>query len=181
MLETNPQASRSSWKGEQKQRLRLSTADKVSQPDTPPEALVETLSILSILISRFPSNLSNASLNPPPLTVLAPLLQHARPVVRKKAIATLAQFVPISKPELFSNLLKTYVTPSLAPGANVGDQRTTVQLIAAVARYSPLQISSVLGEIAPGILKAIQKDDDELREGCLQVIERRESTHVSDC
>jgi len=44
-----------------------------------------------------------------------------------------------------------------------------VQLIAAVARHSPSQIAPVLDQIVPGILHAIEKDDDELREGSLQV------------
>lgn len=90
-------------------------------------------------------------------------------MVRKRAIVTLSQFIPISQEGLFSELLTAHVFPFLAPGANIDKQRTTVQLIAAVARNSPLAISSVLPEIVPGILKAIQRDDDELREGSLQV------------
>ncbi|TFK38693.1 TIP120-domain-containing protein [Crucibulum laeve] len=144
---------------------------QIQSPDTPPEALVETLSILSILISRFPSHLSSATLDPQPLVVLAPLLSHQRPVVRKRAIITLSQFIPISQPELFAQLLKTNVIPNLAPNASVDKQRTTAQLVAAVARHSPQQIAPSLGEIVPGILKAIQKDDEELREGCLQALE----------
>ena len=48
-------------------------------------------------------------------------------------------------------------------------QRTTVHLVAAVVRQSPISITGVLGDLVPGILTAVQKDDDELREGCLQV------------
>lgn len=46
-----------------------------------------------------------------------------------------------------------------------------MQLVAAVARNSPLQISPALDKIVPGILDAIQKDDEELREGSLQALE----------
>ncbi|KAG7090596.1 hypothetical protein E1B28_009701 [Marasmius oreades] len=144
---------------------------QAEKSDTPPEALVETLSILSILISRFPQNLSSATFSPPPLVVLAPLLSHSRPVVRKRAIVTLSQFIPISQPGLFNELLKSSVLPHLAANANIEKQRTTVQLIAAVARHSPSQIAQSLGEIVPPITKAIQRDDDELREGCLQALE----------
>ena len=129
------------------------------------------MSILSILISRFPNNLANATFSPPPLTALAPLLDHQRPVVRKRAIITLSQFIPISQAALFTELLKTKVLPNLAPSASLEKQRTTVQLIAAVARHSPTQIAPVLSDIVPGILKAIQKDDEELREGSLQALE----------
>ncbi|KAF7296627.1 Cullin-associated nedd8-dissociated protein 1 [Mycena chlorophos] len=144
---------------------------QISNPSTPPEALVETLAILSILISRFPAHLSSATLTPPPLAVLPPLLTHARPVVRKRAIVTLAQFVPISQPQLFSDLLSKHVFPFLAPNANLDKQRTTVQLVAAVARTAPTQIAPMLGDIVPGVVKAVQRDDDELREGSLQALE----------
>lgn len=59
--------------------------------------------------------------------------------------------------------------PSLAPSASVEKQRTTVNLVAAVVRQSASQIAPVLGDVVPGILKAVQRDDDELREGSLQV------------
>ncbi|KAJ3832369.1 armadillo-type protein [Lentinula raphanica] len=144
---------------------------QIQSSDTPPEALVESLAILSILISRFPTHLSAASLTPPPLAVLVPLLSHPRPVVRKRAIVTLSQFIPISPPELFAELFSTNVLPYLLPSATVEKQRTTVQLAASVARHSPSQIAPMLNEIVPGIVKAIQRDDDELREGCLQALE----------
>lgn len=57
--------------------------------------------------------------------------------------------------------------PFLTTSASVEKQRTTSQLVAAVARHSALQIAPVLGDIVPGILKAVQKDD-ELRESGLQ-------------
>jgi cullin-associated NEDD8-dissociated protein 1 len=139
------------------------------QADTPPETLIETLSILSILISRFPTHVSSPPLTVEPLPLLTPLLSHPRPAVRKRAILTLSQFVPVSSPELFSALLKSDVLPFLATEASVEKQRTTVQLVAAVVRQSAGQVAQVLGDIVPGVLKAVRRDDDELREGCLQV------------
>jgi cullin-associated NEDD8-dissociated protein 1 len=131
--------------------------------------LIEVLSILSILISRFPANLASATLDRPPLQVLAPLLSHPRPVVRKRAIITLSQFIPVSPPALFSELLQTNVFCHLTASSPVDKQRTTVQLVASVARLCPAQISPVISEIVPGILKALTRDDDELREYGLQV------------
>ncbi|KAJ3884765.1 armadillo-type protein, partial [Lentinula edodes] len=133
--------------------------------------LVETLAILSILISRFPSHLSASSLMPHPLAVLVPLLSHPRLVVRKRAIVTLSQFITISPPELFSELFTDNVLPYLGPSANIEKQWTTVNLVAAVARHSPSQLAPMLSEIMPGINKAVQREDDELREGCLQALE----------
>lgn len=144
---------------------------QVQSSDTPPEALVETLSILSILITRFPSQIAATDFSPPPLTVLVALLSHPRPVVRKRAIITLSQFIPISQPSLFTSLLNKDILPFLDPNANLEKQRTTVQLVAAVTRHSPLNITPVFDNIVTGILKAVERDDDELREGCLQALE----------
>lgn len=70
---------------------------------------------------------------------------------------------------MFSELLSSEVMPNLAPSANVEKQMTTVQLVAAIARSSPQQIAPSLPAIVPGILKATQRDNDELREASLQV------------
>ncbi|KAH7884046.1 armadillo-type protein [Phlebopus sp. FC_14] len=144
---------------------------QVLNPDTPPETLIETLSTLSILITRFPAHFSDPNLSPQPLPSIAPLLSHGRPAVRKRAILTLSQFVPVAPSDLFDNLLQTNVLPSLAAGANLEQQRTTVNLVAALFRQSPQQLTPSLTAIVPGILKAVQRDDDELREGCLQALE----------
>jgi cullin-associated NEDD8-dissociated protein 1 len=126
---------------------------------------------LSILITRFPGLLSAAALDPKPLTVIAPLLTHSRPAVRKRAIITLAQFVPISQPQLFSDLLQKDVLPVITGGSSAEKQQIMVQLIAAVARHSSNQIAPVLGEIVPGILKALKQDSEDLRESGLQTLE----------
>jgi cullin-associated NEDD8-dissociated protein 1 len=142
----------------------------VLQYASAPETLVEALSILSILINRFPAHMANVMATRPPLMTLAPLLSYPRPLVRKRAIFTLAQLIPMSPPGMFSELLATSVLPSLSQkDANVDKQRTTVHLVAAIARHSSLQISLVLPDIVPKVLEIVQKDDDELREGSLQV------------
>ena len=137
------------------------------QLDTPPETLIETLAILSILVTRFPAYLSNVE--PQPVTVLTPVLNHSRPAVRKRAITTLAQFLPHAQPQEFSTLLSSILVPGLAPSANIEKQRTVVQLVAAIARHSPHLIASTLGDVTQSILKDSQRDDEELRESCLQV------------
>ncbi|KAI0040026.1 TIP120-domain-containing protein [Auriscalpium vulgare] len=152
-------------------KLTPKLLDQLSNSKIPPETLIETLSILSILITNFPAFVSGLTLSPAPLQVMTPLLTHSRPAVRKRAIATLAQFVPLSSPELFSQLLTSVVNANLVPSAPLEKQRTTVNLVAAISRTSPQRIAPGLGDIVPGILKAVQKDDDDLREGSLQALE----------
>ena len=60
------------------------------------------------------------------------------------------------------------IRPGLGSG-NVEEQRTTVQLVAAVARHSPQKVDSVIGVVTPGVLEAAAREDDELREYALQV------------
>ncbi|TFY60061.1 hypothetical protein EVJ58_g5390 [Rhodofomes roseus] len=154
------------------EKLAPKLLSQLAKPDTPPDTLLETLSILSILITRFPGYLGNPDLQPQPLTVLTPMLSHSRIAVRKRAITTLAQFLPSTRVELFQELLSGKVLPGLTPSAKVEEQRTTVQLVAAIARHTPHQIEPVLGEIVPAINKALQRDDEELQESALQVCTR---------
>ncbi|KAI6094438.1 armadillo-type protein [Pisolithus croceorrhizus] len=144
---------------------------QVLNPDTPPDTLIETLATLSILITRFPAHFSYSQIKPQPLTAVAPLLTHSRPAVRKRAISTLSLFFPVSPPDLCAQLLQTNVFPYLEADANLERQRTTVNLVSAILRQSPQQLASSFDRIIPGILKAVQRDDDELREGCLQALE----------
>lgn len=153
------------------EKLTPKLLTQLSNPSIPPETLIETLSILSILITRFPVYLADPNLEPQPLVVLTPLLQHTRPAVRKRAIATLAQFLPLTQTHHFSELLRVIILPNLQPSAGVDKQRTTVQLVAAVARHSPHQVATVLNDLVPGIIKAISKEDEELRESGLQALD----------
>ncbi|KAI0638875.1 ARM repeat-containing protein [Trametes polyzona] len=151
------------------EKLTPKLLGQLQNSSTPPETLIETLSILSILISRFPGYL--VKLDTQPIQVLTPMLSHSRPAVRKRAITTLAQFLPYSQPQQFTELLNGYIIPGLAPSANLEKQRTVVQLVAAVARHSPHQIAPALSSIVPSVLKDSQRDDEELRESCLQALE----------
>lgn len=51
--------------------------------------MIDILAILSTLVTRFPIYMGSHHMNPQPLAVLTPLLDHSRPAVRKKAIVTL--------------------------------------------------------------------------------------------
>ncbi|KAH8825088.1 armadillo-type protein [Flagelloscypha sp. PMI_526] len=137
---------------------------------TPPETLVETLSVLSILIQRFSGTLAA---NPPALTVLAPLLSSPRPVVRKRAILTISHLVVISPPAPVSQLVKEQILPFLSTSAPLEKQRTTVSLVAGIARLAPSALSAHVSSIVPGVLALAKsdKEDEELREGSLGALE----------
>ncbi|KAI4517862.1 hypothetical protein K525DRAFT_367692, partial [Schizophyllum commune Loenen D] len=135
---------------------------QAANPATPPEALVETLAILSILIGRFPAHFVAPAggagsgttqvvvLDPPPLVVLAPLLAHPRPVVRKRAIGTLAQFAPLAPPELVNGLLEKAVVGGLG-----APTPTIPQLVSALARTAPAAVASYVPKVVPAFLERL--------------------------
>ncbi|KAG8898086.1 hypothetical protein FRB99_007676, partial [Tulasnella sp. 403] len=147
----------------------LHSPDLIYQPSTPPETILETLSTLSVLVTRFPQHL--AQTKDDPVSIITPLLTHSRPAVRKRAISTLAQFLPIVPEDRFSDLLKTNVIPSLSSSASAENKKTVVQLVGGIARYSPHKLGPAVGDVMPGILAASSVDDSDLREGCLQTLE----------
>ncbi|KAG8723447.1 hypothetical protein FRC09_003293 [Ceratobasidium sp. 395] len=146
------------------QKLVPKLLQQLSTPTTPPDALIETLATLTILVSRFPSHVPPTE----PMAVLTPLLAHARPAVRKRTISTIASFVPhLSDTETHSFITST-ILPGLANNKVALDtQRTTVHLVAAVARY----LAPSLAEVVPGVLAGIARGDEELREAGLQALE----------
>lgn len=140
---------------------------QLQKPNTPPETVIETLSILTILVGRFPSYL--ADIQPSPVITFIPLLTHTRPAVRKRAVLALAQFLPSTSSEAFSSLVTSTVQPALAPNAQLEHQRTIVQLIGAIARYAPQQLTPFLNVVVPAVLSLASRDDADSREGILQV------------
>ncbi|KAG8804388.1 hypothetical protein FRC16_008910 [Serendipita sp. 398] len=142
---------------------------QLQTPSTPPEAILEGLTILNILNTRVPDEV--AKLEPKPITVFTQLLKHNRVAVRKRAIVTIAQFIPTSSPSVFGTVLRDYISPSWGSSIPLDRKVTAVQLVGAIARTSPQRIGPVVGETLPGLFSAISKDDGELKESCLQSLE----------
>ena len=105
--------------------------------------------------------------------MLTLLLIHPRPAVRERAILTLAQFLPAAPESFFDSLLETTtrIRPGLASSARLENQRTTVLLVASIARHSPQRISGATPEVVARAVAATGKEDDELREYALQALE----------
>jgi cullin-associated NEDD8-dissociated protein 1 len=82
----------------------------------------------------------------------------------------LAQFLPPAPVETFNQLLNGTLIPNLR-ATSISVQRADVQLIAAIARYTPQRLATGVREIVPGVLSLAAKEDSELREGALQALE----------
>ncbi|KAG9023812.1 hypothetical protein FRB95_012465 [Tulasnella sp. JGI-2019a] len=142
---------------------------QLQNSSTPPDSIMETLSTLSVLVTRFPQQAASAAGDP--IRIILPLTSHSRAAVRKRAIITLAQYLPYASPSDFPDLMKSTITPTLAPSVSVEKQQSVVQLVGAIARYAPHRVAPVLADIIPGILAAARRDDSDLCEGCLQALE----------
>lgn len=77
----------------------------------------------------------------------------------------IASFVPNLPEAETKSFIDSTVLPGLAPGGALDAQRTTVHLVAAVARH----LAPSLADIVPGVLAGIARGDEELREAGLQV------------
>ncbi|GJJ09394.1 hypothetical protein Clacol_003616 [Clathrus columnatus] len=152
-------------------RLSPKLSAQLQTPSTPPETHLEALSILSILVTRFPAHMTVLNPKPHPVQVIIPLLEHNRSAVRKKAISTLALFLPSAPPEVVDSLLRNVIMSSLNSSSATMMQRSSIQLVAAITRVSPQLISAVLSDMIPGILRGTSKEDDEERENSLQALE----------
>lgn len=64
-----------------------------SQPDSSPALLIDCLDLLSDILSRFEATVNAiADLQKAVLGAVTPLLNNARPAVRKRAVTTLGQY-----------------------------------------------------------------------------------------
>lgn len=137
------------------------------------ELLVDSLDLVADIPSRFESTVrSNTHLQQSILKATTPLLSHGRPAVRKRAVAALATLIPTTaSSNVFDTLVSTTILPTLQPGAADDHFRTSVSLVAALARSAPTRIGPRVGELVPLVLAGATKEDDEAKEGVLQCLE----------
>lgn len=138
------------------------------------ELLVDSLDLVSDILSRFESTVrSNPHLQQSILKATTPLLSHGRPAVRKRAVAALATLIPTTaSSNVFDTLISTTILPTLQATTGGDDQfRTSVSLVAALARSAPTRIGPRVAELVPLVLAGANKDDDEAKEGVLQCLE----------
>ena len=89
--------------------------------------------------------------------------------MRKRAIATIAQILPLTQKSLVDQLFQNVVIPGVSSSSPLDVQRTSISLVAGIARHASNTLLSSLSSIVPDILKATAKEDEELREVSLQV------------
>uniref|UniRef100_A0A1B6MPH3 Uncharacterized protein n=1 Tax=Graphocephala atropunctata TaxID=36148 RepID=A0A1B6MPH3_9HEMI len=129
---------------------------------------LEALDILSDLLSRFGALL--ISFHPTILGALLPQLSSSRQAVRKRTIVALSHLVMSCNQALYTKLID-HLLEGLNQKANTNTTRTYIQCIAAICRQAGHRFGEHIERVMPLLVRYSSKEDDELREYCLQACE----------
>lgn len=129
---------------------------------------LEALDILADLLSRFGSLLVN--FHTTILSALLPQLSSPRQAVRKRTIVALSHLVMSCNQQLYTKLID-YLLEGLAHNSSTSTTRTYIQCIAAICRQAGHRFGEHIERVMPLLVQYSSKEDDELREYCLQACE----------
>ncbi|GAA5973424.1 hypothetical protein JCM11641_006452 [Rhodosporidiobolus odoratus] len=154
-------------------KLAPEVVKQFQDPTSSAELVLDSLDLLSDILSRFSTSLSaSPGLQSSILRAAVPLLSSGRAAVRKRTVSTLSVLISSSSssPELLDQLMNQTVLPSLK--SDGGEKlRTTISLVGALARAAPQQLGESVATIVPLVMKGAEGEDDEAKEGVLQCLE----------
>lgn len=128
---------------------------------------LEALDILSDLLSRFGDLL--IPFHEIILAALVPQLGSARQAVRKRTIVALSYLLTTCSTEAYNEVI-LHLLNGLEKPQNPGTIRTYIQCLASICRQAGHRLSH-LDRVMQLLNQYSQRDDDELREFCLQACE----------
>jgi cullin-associated NEDD8-dissociated protein 1 len=141
------------------------------------EVKLECLDIITDLLKRFGHDIEPEHENL--MGTVLQQLQHQRPVVRKRATASLGSLAICLSDPLLKRLTETLLGRIESPGDGA-EVRTLIQTIGSISRTVGYRMGKDLDQIVPLFLKCIGDPEDEeqqneeaneLRENCLQGFE----------
>eukprot|EP00741_Cyanophora_paradoxa_P025544 tig00000383_g24650.t1 len=138
--------------------------------DEATEVKLECLEILNDLLKRFGSLMAHDHDNIKDATL--PLLAHAKPSVRKKALVCVASLAMSIPERLLSHVVEHLLDQVQKSKGEV--MRTYIQTMGAVSRTVGYRLGKHLERIVPLFIRYCDDEkasDDELRENCLQALE----------
>lgn len=145
---------------------KLSNAIKVSNEDV--SVQLEALDILSDLLSRFGDLL--IPFHEIILHALVPQLESSRQAVRKRTIVALSHLLTTCSNEAYNQVI-VHLLEGLDKPANDGTIRTYIQCLASICRQAGHRLCNHIDRVMHLLNQYSQRDDDELREFCLQAFE----------
>lgn len=129
---------------------------------------LEALDILSDLLSRFSDYM--IQYHEKILIALLPQLESDRQAVRKRTIVALSHLLTSCNDHAYNEVV-LHLLGGLKKPKNAGTIRTYIQCLAAICRQSGHRLSKHINEIMALLNQYSTRDDDELREFCLQACE----------
>lgn len=107
------------------------------QPASSSDLLIDSLDLLSDLLSRFEAHVrTKPAIQSSSMKAISPLLSHQRPAVRKRAVSAVATLVSASgsgENKLFDDLIDNTIVPYLKSG-KTEEVKTATGLVGALAR-----------------------------------------------
>lgn len=129
---------------------------------------LEALDILSDLLSRFSDYM--IQYHEKILQALLPQLESERQAVRKRTIVALSHLMTSCNDHSYNDVV-LHLLAGLKKPKNTGTIRTYIQCLASICRQSGHRLSKHINEIMALLNQYSSRDDDELREFCLQACE----------
>lgn len=130
---------------------------------------LEALDILSDLLSRFSDYM--VQYHDKILTALVPQLESQRQAVRKRTIVALSHLLTSCNDHSYNDVIVHLLNGLRKPPGNASTIRTYIQCLAAICRQSGHRLSRHIDEIMALLNQYSSREDDELREFCLQACE----------
>jgi cullin-associated NEDD8-dissociated protein 1 len=129
---------------------------------------LEALDILSDLLSRFGDLL--LPFHEAILKALVPQLASSRQAVRKRTIVALSHLLTTCNNAAYNKVIE-HLLEGLEKPQNAGTVRTYIQCLASICRQAGHRLCNHIDRIMNLLSVYSQRDDDELREFCLQACE----------
>jgi cullin-associated NEDD8-dissociated protein 1 len=147
------------------QRITGKLSDAIKMPDV--SVQLEALDILSDLLSRFGDLL--IPFHEVILKALVPQLESQRQAVRKRTIVALSYLLTTCSNEAYNEVI-THLLNGLEKPQSPATVRTYIQCFAAICRQAGHRLMHI-DRVMQLLTQYSQRDDDELREFCLQACE----------
>lgn len=129
---------------------------------------LEALDILSDLLSRFGDLL--IPFHEVILVALVPQLESPRQAVRKRTIVALSHLLTTCSNEAYNDVV-LHLLKGLEKPQNTGTVRTYIQALASICRHAGHRLCNHIDRVMQLLNQYSQREDDELREFCLQACE----------
>ncbi|KAI9599345.1 armadillo-type protein [Syncephalis fuscata] len=144
---------------------------QLSDSELSNEAHMDQLDLLAESLARFGHVMQPAQLADVQRVVL-PMLDHQRAATRKRATIVIGNLVRHTSGTLFEELADLMQRELSSKTSRPESTRTAVICLNAICRNNPQRFSNYINKFLPLVVEHAQtKEDDDLREQCLQTLE----------